>query len=253
MGAWPVMERFRSDFPGKVEKIFYPVDVHPSVLPFKQGTFTLGDWSTALQLSGYGDTGQLSMGNAGNAGNFLFGMSYLHYSAALGIGVILAVFLGWETLSREKRWLSVLSWLIAILLLFLQFNQSARGILLATLMALLLMIVLRYRAEWRMLTGGLTAIMAMVILFATSSDIFHDRLQQAGTDLRSFQQGDYQTSVGYRLAMWDVGLHGIAEHPLLGHGSGMAKSILMTASSLISRESTEICRSFRKLHISTMN
>ncbi|HUM72813.1 MAG TPA: O-antigen ligase family protein [Nitrosomonas europaea] len=153
----------------------------------------------------------------------LLGMSYLHYSAALGIGVILAVFLGWETLSREKRWLSVLSWLIAILLLFLQFNQSARGILLATLMALLLMIVLRYRAEWRMLTGGLTAIMAMVILFATSSDIFHDRLQQAGTDLRSFQQGDYQTSVGYRLAMWDVGLHGIAEHPLLGHGSGMAK------------------------------
>src|SRR5690606_34751924 len=83
----------------------------------------------------------------------LLGMSYLHYSAALGVGVILAVFLGLETFSRGKRFLSILLWLIAMLLLFLQFNQSARGILLATLMALLLMVVLRYRVEWRMLAG----------------------------------------------------------------------------------------------------
>ncbi len=153
----------------------------------------------------------------------LLGMSYLHYSAALGVGVILAVFLGLETFSRGKRFLSILLWLIAMLLLFLQFNQSARGILLATLMALLLMVVLRYRVKWRMLAGGLMAIIATVVFFAGSSDIFHSRLQQAGADLRSFQQGEYQTSVGYRLAMWDVGLHGIAERPLLGHGSGMAK------------------------------
>ncbi|MDQ3185312.1 MAG: O-antigen ligase family protein, partial [Pseudomonadota bacterium] len=36
------------------------------------------------------------------------------------------------------------------------------------------------------------------------------------------QQGRYGTSVGYRLAMWDVGLHGIAERPVFGHGTGMA-------------------------------
>ncbi len=159
----------------------------------------------------------------GTQGIALLDMSYLSYSSALGAGVILAVFLGWETLSGGKRLPSVLLWLTAILLLFLQFNQSARGMLIATQAALLLMMVLRYRIAWRRLAGGLFLIMAMTVLFAASSDIFRDRLQQAVADLHAFQQGYYQTSVGYRLAMWDVGLHGIAEHPLLGHGSGMAE------------------------------
>lgn len=156
----------------------------------------------------------------------LFGMLYLHYSAALGIGVILAVFGGWVALDRGGRFLAVLLWLMALLLLFLQFNQSSRGFLLATLLALLLMVVLRYRSERKMLVGGLVSMMIIAALFAVNSDVFHERAQQVSADLQSFQQGDYQTSVSYRLAIWDIGLHGIAERPLLGHGSGMAKQYL---------------------------
>lgn len=183
-------------------------------------------WVTGALLCSYLGmviSGSYQWAMRGMQGTPLFDMSYLSYSSALGIGVILAVFLGWETLSRGKRLLSILSWLMAMLLLFLQFNQSARGILFATLVALLLMIILRYRAEWRTLGGGLIVIVTTIVFFASSSNIFNDRLQQIGADLRSFQQGDYQTSVGYRLAMWDVGLHGVAEYPLLGHGSGMAE------------------------------
>ncbi|WP_347888670.1 O-antigen ligase family protein [Nitrosomonas europaea] len=156
----------------------------------------------------------------------LFGMLYLHYSAALGIGVILAVFGGWVVLSRGSRFLAVLLWLLALLLLFLQFNQSSRGFLFATLLALLLMIIQRYWSERKMLAGGFISIVAIAVLFAVNSDVFHERVQQTSADLRSFQEGDYQTSVGYRLAIWDIGLHGIVERPLLGHGSGMAKQYL---------------------------
>lgn len=153
----------------------------------------------------------------------LFGMSYLSYSASLGIGVILSVLGGWVVLARGRRFLAILLWLMALLLLFLQFNQSSRGFLLATLLALLLMVALRYRSERKTLAGGLVSIMIIVTLFAANSDIFHERVQQVSADLQSFQQGSYQTSVGYRLVMWDVGLHGIAERPVLGHGTGMAR------------------------------
>ena len=156
----------------------------------------------------------------------LFGMLYLHYSAALGIGVILAVFWGWIALAEKRGLFSMLPWLAALLLLFLQFNQSARGFLFATLLALLLMVVLRYRSEKKMLVGSLVPMMAVATLFAVNSDTFRERVQQVSMDLQSFQQGDYQTSVGYRLAIWDIGLHGIVERPLLGHGSGMAKQYL---------------------------
>lgn len=186
-------------------------------------------WATGGLVSGY--LAVVVLGGyywliQGVQGVPLFGMIYLHYSAALGVGVILAVLGGWILLVRKRRFLSMLSWLVVLLLLFLQFNLNARGLLLATLLTLLLMIALRYRLERRMLVGGLVSMVVVVVLFAANSDVFHERMRQVSTDLQLSQQGDYQTSVGYRLAIWDIGLHGIAERPLLGHGSGMAKQYL---------------------------
>ncbi len=50
------------------------------------------------------------------------------------------------------------------------------------------------------------------------------RLAQVQNDIELSRQGKYDTSVGYRLAVWDVGLHGIAEKPLFGHGTGIPES-----------------------------
>lgn len=186
-------------------------------------------WAIGALISGY--LGVVIAGGyqwiiQGLQGAPLFGMSYLSYSAVLGIGVILAVSGGWVVLARESRFLAVLLWLVAILLLFLQLNQSARGLLLATLVTLLLILVQRYWSKRKILLSGLISIVAIATLFAINSDIFQERLQQGNADLQLFQQGDYRTSVGYRLAIWDIGLHGIAERPLLGHGSGMARQYL---------------------------
>lgn len=153
----------------------------------------------------------------------LLSMSYLSFSAVLGIGVIAAVFLGWEASSSGEKALSVLLWLVVLGLLFLQFHQQGRWLLLTTLVTLLFMAVLRYQVEVKKLMGSLVIIFGIVTIFIANNDVFQERLWAIGENITSFQNGNYETSIGYRFAMWDVGLHGIAEHPFLGHGSGMAE------------------------------
>ncbi|HMN14849.1 MAG TPA: O-antigen ligase family protein [Bellilinea sp.] len=188
-------------------------------LPWAVGGLA-GSYSTMVALGGY------SWSMQGMQGVPLFGMIHLHYSAALGIGVILAIFGSWVVLAKGNKFLTVLLWLVALLLLFLQFHQNSRGFLLTTLVTSLLMFYLYYRTEGKLLLRSVISILAVAMLFAATSDAFHERLEAAKSDLQLSRQGNYQTSVGYRLAIWDIGLHGIAERPLLGHGSGMAKQYL---------------------------
>ena len=72
--------------------------------------------------------------------------------------------------------------------------------------------------------GILLSVMSIAVVFAYNSPVFQDRWAQAKNDIELLQQGNYSSSLGYRLAMWDVGLHGIAERPLLGYGTGTPES-----------------------------
>lgn len=211
---------------GKWEKYFILLAVIPlfSLLNRKRLSWTIGALVSSYLIVMVFGSYQYVVHNT--QGNPLFGMSYLNYSAALGIGVVLATYGGWIASSRVNWFLSTLLWLAALLLLFLQFHENARGMLFSTVVILSLMFCLRYRVKGRILVVCLASIVAVVMLFAASSDVFHKRLEAVSSDLRLFQQGDYQTSVGYRLAIWDIGLHGLAEAPVLGHGSGMAKHYL---------------------------
>lgn len=146
-------------------------------------------------------------------------ITYLDFSAMLGIGVLLTLYLA-GTSSNKKA--GSLLWLLAIFLLFVQFNQNARGLLLATLISSILLIFLLHRKEIRKLFIVTAVILIVIGLFAYSSTSFQQRFVQAGSDIELFSQEKYDTSLGYRLAIWDVGLHGIREHPVFGHGTGMA-------------------------------
>src|SRR5690606_12114139 len=126
---------------------------------------------------------------------------YLAFSAMLGIGIILMAFIG-STCQTKGR--ALLCWSMALFLLFIQFNQNARVLLLATVVALLLLIFLRYRAERRAFLGIFAAMMTAILLFAMSSSVFQERLELVASDLNSVLQGNYTTSLGYRLAIWDV-------------------------------------------------
>lgn len=145
-------------------------------------------------------------------------MSQTGVSAVFGIGAILALYLASTNINKKVK---PLLWFSAPLLLFLQFNQGARGVLLATLFALLFLILMHYKTRIKTLLGIMAAAFIVVMVFAYHSNSFQERLVQAQNDIELSQQGKYASSLGYRLAMWDVGLHGIAQRPWFGHGTGM--------------------------------
>ncbi|WP_025039843.1 O-antigen ligase family protein [Nitrosospira briensis] len=149
------------------------------------------------------------------------GMPYLHFSSMLGIGTILSLY--FAGMNRNKKTKTIL-WCLAVFLLFLQFNQNARGILAATLISSALLLLLLHKKEIRTLFALTVSLTIILGVFASSSISFQERLVQARHDIELSTQGRYDTSLGYRIAIWDVGLHGIAESPFFGHGTGMAAS-----------------------------
>ena len=148
-------------------------------------------------------------------------MAYLHFSMMLGIGVILISYLAATSSNKKVRGLL---WGFAIFLLFMQLNQNARGPLLATVPTLILLLFMLYRTHIKKLLGIIAAMIIVIGAFAYNSNNFHERVSQAQSDIELIQQENYGTSGGYRLAMWDVGLHAIAQRPWLGYGTGMAAS-----------------------------
>lgn len=148
-------------------------------------------------------------------------ISYLTFSSMLGIGIILSLYIAGE--GNDKKIKSAL-WFFAVFLFFIQLNQNGRGSLLATLLASMLLIFLRYKTEKKILLSIVTSFLIIIVVFTYSNDTLQKRLIQVQSDIKLSQQGKYDTSLGYRLAVWDVGLHGIAEKPLFGHGTGVPES-----------------------------
>lgn len=181
-------------------------------------------WAIAGLLAGYFGTvimGVYQWVFAGAQGIAPLGMPYLHFSSMLGVGIILALYLAGTC--RNKQTKSVL-WLLVVSLLFIQFNQGARGILLATLISSALLLLLLHKKEIRTLLAVMASLTIVIGVFAYNSASLHERLAQAKRDIELSEQGQYGSSLGYRLALWDVGLHGIMQRPFLGHGTGMAVS-----------------------------
>jgi O-antigen ligase len=148
-------------------------------------------------------------------------MAYLHFSMMLGIGVILISYLA--ATSRNTK-VKGLLWGFAVFLLFMQFNQDGRGPLLATVPTLILLFFMLYRAHIKKLLGFMAAMIIVIGVFAYNSNNFHERLFHVQGDIELIQQENYGTSMGYRIGMWDVGLHAIAQRPWFGYGTGMAAS-----------------------------
>lgn len=148
-------------------------------------------------------------------------MSYLLFSSMLGIGVILSLYLA--SVSTGIKIKSTL-WLLATFLFFMQLHQNGRGPLLATLLASIFLVYLHYKTQRKALLSIVASVTIMVVFFAYNNGNLHERLIQAQSDIELSKRGKYDSSLGYRLAIWDVGLHGIAQKPLFGHGTGIPKS-----------------------------
>lgn len=151
----------------------------------------------------------------------IFNMSYLRFSSMLGLGCIIACY--FACISRNKA-IQVALIVCALVLLYFQFYQSARGFLLATLVTLALLFTIYFRVSLRKLIGIVISLCLIVVLFAYTSPVIQERWERAGQDFEQIKQGIYSNSIGYRIAIWDVGIHGIAQKPFFGYGTGMPES-----------------------------
>ncbi len=178
-------------------------------------------WATAALLIGYFSVISIGLYQwivLEGQGVTALKMSYLSFSAMLGIGIILSVYLA--KIANSKI-ISILFWLFAFALLFIQFNQNARGLLLATLISLFILIFLLYQTEFKKFILIFISLLIIISVLAINSPVFQQRLAQVKHDITLLQQDNYSSSIGYRLAIWDVGIDGITKHPLLGHGTGV--------------------------------
>lgn len=162
----------------------------------------------------------------GEQGIPLLKMSYLSFSAMLGAGAIVSA--GFACVSRSVM-LGIVLWIVALALIFVQFHQYGRVLLLATLIAIVFQAYLRYKIDIRKFAIIFITLLTAAGIFAYSSPAFQERLLLVKSDIELLQQGNYSSSLGYRLAMWDVGLHAIAERPLTGYGTGMPERYFDTA------------------------
>lgn len=183
-------------------------------------------WAIGGFLTGYlciAGMGIFQLMTTGEQGITWIDMSYMEFSAMLGAGFIISVYLAGR--AGDRRVKAVL-WCLAAVLLLMQFQQHARGPLIATVLSAMLLIVMMHATELRKVSGLMTVFVMLVLVLAWNSNALQKRIMRAEQDITLSQTNNYNTSLGYRIAVWDIGLHGILQRPFTGYGTGMAQVYL---------------------------
>lgn len=183
-------------------------------------------WAIGGFLTGYvfvTGMGIFQLMTTGEQGVVSIDMSYMEFSFMLGAGFLVSVYLTGRV--NDQRAKAAL-WCLAVVLLLIQFQQHARGPLIATVLSSVLLIVVMHGRELRKVSGLMTVLILLFLAFSWNSNALQKRVIRAEQDIALSQTNNYNTSLGYRIAVWDIGLHGIMQRPLTGYGTGMAQSYL---------------------------
>ena len=172
-------------------------------------------------------------------------MAYLHFSLGIGVGVLLAIY--WAGISENRR-VVMLMFVVASLLLLIQFNLNGRGPLLATCTTIILLLFLLHRHQLKKLLGILTVMTVMMGAFAYHSSAFQGRFALIETELVQSEQGENQTSVGLRRSFYEIGLNAIAQRPWFGYGTGMAQKAFRENAEVYQMGRFKDAASFYNLH-----
>jgi O-antigen ligase len=149
-------------------------------------------------------------------------MFHIHYSIFLATT---ATILLSRILSDRYTWRTKLP----MLLFFLTSSgnlmiSTGRTGQLAFLVAIAVAIIIHYRLTIKSFVIFLTLSSFLFVGAYNSIDLFQKRLDQGVSDIRQFQEGNFNTSWGLRAAFWIVTYDIIREHPLVGVGIGAYKS-----------------------------
>lgn len=149
-------------------------------------------------------------------------MFHIHYSVFLAVTSITLLS---RLLSDRYTWQSKLPMFLFLLTstgnLMISTGRTGQ---LALLVALAVAVIIHYRLT---IKSFFIFILLSTILFLgaySSINLFQKRFDMAVSDIRQFQEGNFNTSWGLRAAFWIVTYDIIREHPMLGIGIGDYKS-----------------------------
>ncbi|MWL88185.1 MULTISPECIES: O-antigen ligase [unclassified Cupriavidus] len=136
-----------------------------------------------------------------------------------------------------QAWLNILCG-AAILML-----NGTRGAMVAMMLTLVPMLMIRYRrVGFRMFAAAVagTIVLAAAAYLAPGSPV-SNRVDQAISEIQQFKQGNYETSVGVRLRIWEIGTDYLREHPWTGIGVGQFARILHATPYCHERPHSAVC------------
>lgn len=128
----------------------------------------------------------------------------------------------------HSRASNTLAWINIVCAILIQMLNGTRGSLVAMLVTLLPMLLVRYqRFNMRMFV---VAALAIATLAAGACMVpgspLGKRVDEVVSEIKQFDQGNPESSVGARLMMWGVGMQYFASHPWTGIGVGQFARIL---------------------------
>lgn len=151
----------------------------------------------------------------GNVTGLFSGSSpWIAFSLLLATGTFIAAFYFFKEQSKEKRILYIL--LVAQFLFTIGFIGGRSGYLSVIVLSPLLAYQLKRQSN--IVKISVIGLIAAVLLF--SSPVIMSRLSKIKNDLRQYNQGNVNTSIGMRLHMWAVAISEIRRNPFLGVGTG---------------------------------
>lgn len=145
-------------------------------------------------------------------------MFHIHYSIFLATTSILLLS---RLLSDRYTWQSKLP-------MFLFFITSTGNLMLSTgrtgqlalLVAMGVAVIIHYRLTIKSFFIFVTLSAMLFVGAYTTLDLFQKRFDMGISDVRQFQEGNFDTSWGLRAAFWVVTYDIVFEHPLIGIGIG---------------------------------
>jgi len=139
--------------------------------------------------------------------------------AMLNIGILLG-YLITNKLNRIAQILIVISILLGLSAAIL---SQARGVWLAFPFYILIAVIYLLKSGRFRIKAALFFIVSVVflVIFTPASDLIKQRAESASNEISAFyEDGNYISSVGTRLAMWEISYNVWKQHPILGTGPG---------------------------------
>lgn len=171
------------------------------------GAATASFGALILALVQYKYIGMRAEGGAGNA------LVFADVVCLAGLTCLAGALI----LDSRRPFLLLLAFVAAFAAVLLSGSRSVWGVMMA--LTLLLLFICRTRLMV-LLRGRLLALAGIAILIVVlTSGLIMERFEALWQNMDKLTEGgDYNTSVGLRVALWKIGFQLFAEDPLFGHG-----------------------------------